>query len=166
MIQFLFPDEDHASAYDVPYDRLYSEGIRGLIFDIDNTLVPHGAPADRRSIDLFRRLHAAGFKTCLISNNDERRVKPFADAVHSQFKADAAKPLPGGYKAAMNIMGTGKAETAFIGDQIFTDIAGAKLAGIKAILVRPVAEDHEWQIVLKRKLEKPVIALYQRLKKA
>ena len=105
-LNLLFPSEDAESAYSIDYEALYAEGVRGIIFDIDNTLVPHGLPADMKSRDLFRRLHAVGLKTCLISNNDGPRVRPFADAVHSDYMPDAGKPLKRGYKAAMGLMRT------------------------------------------------------------
>ena len=69
-----YPDEWLDSAYDIPYEQFYQKGMRGIIFDIDNTLVPHGAPADERAVQLFERLRAIGFHTCLLSNNKEARV--------------------------------------------------------------------------------------------
>ena len=66
-----YPDEWLDSAYDIPYEQFYQKGMRGIIFDIDNTLVPHGAPADERAVQLFERLRAIGFHTCLLSNNKE-----------------------------------------------------------------------------------------------
>ena len=77
MIQQFYPDEWLDSAYVIDYEKLYKEGYRGLIFDIDNTLVPHGAPADERAIALFKRLKEIGFSCCLLSNNKEPRVKMF-----------------------------------------------------------------------------------------
>ena len=78
-----YPDEWLDSAYDIPYEQFYQKGMRGIIFDIDNTLVPHGAPADERAVQLFERLRAIGFHTCLLSNNKEARVAPFAGQVGS-----------------------------------------------------------------------------------
>ena len=60
LLRQFYPDEYLDSAYEVDYEGLYREGYRGVIFDIDNTLVPHGAPADARSIALFERLRAIG----------------------------------------------------------------------------------------------------------
>ena len=61
-----FPEEEYPDTYVIPYEKLYAMGIRGIIFDIDNTLVPPDAPADTRSRELFRRLRAIGLKTCLV----------------------------------------------------------------------------------------------------
>ena len=80
-----YPDEWLDSAYDIPYEQFYQKGMRGIIFDIDNTLVPHGAPADERAVQLFERLRAIGFHTCLLSNNKEARVAPFAGQVGSDY---------------------------------------------------------------------------------
>ena len=73
MFERFFPDEYVVSTYVIPFERLYEEGYRGVIFDIDNTLVPHGAPADDRAKKLFRRLKEIGFSSCLISNNQEEK---------------------------------------------------------------------------------------------
>ena len=66
MFDMFFPDRYVASAYVIDYEQLYEKGFRGLIFDIDNTLVPHGAPADDRAVKLFGRLKAIGYQCCLI----------------------------------------------------------------------------------------------------
>ena len=148
------------STYEIDFEKLYEEGIRGLIFDIDNTLVEHGVPADDRAVALFERLREIGFKTCLISNNKEPRVKPFAEAVNSQYVFKANKPSRKNYRKAMEFMNTDETNTVFVGDQLFTDVYGANRCGIKSILVKPIHPKEEIQIVLKRKLEKIVLHFY------
>ncbi len=69
MLQRFYPDAYVDSAYGIDYEKLYGEGYRGIIFDVDNTLVPHGAPADSRSIELFSRLKALGYEIVRLSNN-------------------------------------------------------------------------------------------------
>lgn len=128
------------STYVIDFDRLYEEGYRGIIFDIDNTLVPHGAPADERACALFAHLKELGFQCMLLSNNKEPRVKLFNDAVHVSYIYKAGKPKPGNYRRAMQEMGTDATNTIFIGDQIFTDVYGANLAGIRTILVKPTSK--------------------------
>lgn len=156
----LFPDSAYKSAYEIPYVELYSRGYRGIIFDIDNTLVEHGEPADERSKELIKNIKDIGLKVCLISNNTEDRVKPFAEAVGSDYVYHASKPFTREYKHAMTIMGTDKSNTVFVGDQIYTDIVGGNLSGIYTILVTPMKQDPDTWIRVKRKLEKPVLALY------
>ncbi len=162
MLQMLYPDKYMNSTYQIDFEKLYRDGYRGILFDIDNTLVPHGAPADERAIALFRRLDAIGFKTCLISNNKEPRVKSFCEQVHSTYIYKAGKPLPGGYLEGMHQMKTEREHTLFIGDQIFTDVLGAKRAGLYTIMVKPIHPKEEIQIVFKRYLEKIVLFFYFR----
>jgi len=157
----LFPKAMEESAYSVDYERLYELGYRGIIFDIDNTLVEHGAPADARAIELFNRIKALGFNACLLSNNKEERVKMFNDDVNVYYIHKAGKPKRKGYIQAMELMGTNKTNTVSVGDQIFTDVAGANNAGIKTILVGKVAAHEEIQIVLKRFIEFFVIIAYK-----
>ncbi len=162
MFRCFFPDEYLESVYLIDFDRLYGEGYRGLIFDIDNTLVPHGAPADARAKELFAHLKELGFKSCLLSNNKLLRVSSFNDEVGERFIENAHKPSPGNYIKAMELLGTDRNNTIFIGDQLFTDIYGAKRAGIRNILVKPVYPKEEIQIVLKRFLEKIVLYFYKK----
>lgn len=158
----LFPHARAASAYAVPYSRLRADGFRGIIFDIDNTLVPHGAPADEKSRHLFAQLAEMGFELALISNNDEERVRPFAEAVKAYYVTKAGKPLVRGFEEAMRIMGTTASDTFLVGDQIFTDIWGGRAAGIFSILVNPVDPSKETPFIyLKRVLEKPVLFFYR-----
>ena len=112
--------------------------VSEVLYLIDNTLVPHGAPADEHIINVFEKIHQLGIETCLISNNKEPRVKPFADAVNSKYIFDAHKPSKKNYIKAMKIMGTNEETTLFLGDQIFTDVLGAKRTGIPVILVKPI----------------------------
>ena len=166
MFEMFFPDEYVASTYVIPFEKLYEEGYRGVIFDIDNTLVPHGAPADKRAIKLFARLKELGFDACLLSNNKEPRVKMFNDDVQVNYIFDAHKPSVKNYQKAMELMGTDMDTTIFVGDQLFTDVWGAKRTGIRNILVKPIHPKEEIQIVLKRKLEKIVLYFYKKQKKA
>ena len=165
LLRQFYPDEYLDSAYEVDYEGLYREGYRGVIFDIDNTLVPHGAPADARSIALFERLRAIGLQSMLLSNNKEPRVKMFNDAVHSSYLYKAGKPSVRGYEEAMRRMGTDKENTFFVGDQLFTDVWGAKRAGIRSFLVKPIHPKEEIQIVLKRRLEWIVLFFSKRSRK-
>ena len=152
MFDRFFPDQYVASTYVIDFEKLYEEGVRGLIFDIDNTLVPHGAPADERAKALFARLKAIGFRCCLISNNQKPRVEMFNKDIQVDYVYNAHKPSTRNYLRAM----------VFIGDQLFTDVWGAKRAGIPNILVKPIHPKEEIQIVLKRYLEKIVLHFYKK----
>ena len=165
MLEKFYPGEYLDSTYVIDFDRLYEEGYRGIIFDIDNTLVPHGAPADERACALFAHLKELGFQCMLLSNNKEPRVKMFNDAVHVSYIYKAGKPGRDGYLRAMEQMHTTKDTTLFVGDQLFTDVWGAKKCGIVTYLTRPIHPKEEIQIVLKRYLEKIVLFFYHREKR-
>lgn len=162
MFDRFFPDEWADSTYDIDFEELYAQGYRGLIFDIDNTLVPHGAGADERAVALFSRLKGLGFRCLLLSNNHLERVEMFNKDVQVKYICDAHKPSPANYAKAMEILDTDRDSTLFVGDQIFTDIYGAKRAGIRNILVKPIHPKEEIQIVFKRKLERIVLYFYKR----
>lgn len=164
MLKKFYPEEYLDSTYDIDFEALYKEGYRGIIFDIDNTLVPHGAKADERACALFDRLREIGFSYIMLSNNKEPRVKMFCDEVRAPYICKAGKPKPAGYRRAMEQIGTDCKNTIFIGDQIFTDVYGANLAGLRTILVKPIHPKEEIQIVLKRYLEKIVLFFYLRSK--
>ncbi|MBO5083207.1 MAG: YqeG family HAD IIIA-type phosphatase [Lachnospiraceae bacterium] len=165
MFKAIYPDEYLDSTYEIDFEQLYDDGYRGIIFDIDNTLVPHGAPADERSKKLLNYLRDRGFKIVLLSNNSKARVDMFNEELHLDSIPMAAKPLLKNYKKAMEIMGTSKENTFFVGDQLFTDVWGAKRLGIRTILVKPINAKEEIQIVLKRKLENIVMKEYGENKK-
>lgn len=158
----LLPQEDYASTYDIDFASYYKQGYRGVLFDIDNTLVEHDQPATPRAIRLFEELRAMGMQACAISNNKDYRVRPFADAVGIPYVYKAGKPSAKGYRKGMEIMGTTPETTLFVGDQLFTDVYGARRTGIYSILVKPINPKEEIQIVLKRYLEKIVLWFYVR----
>lgn len=160
-----YPDAYVPSTYQIDFEALYKEGYRGVIFDIDNTLVPHGAPADQRAIDFFAHIKEMGYQCVLLSNNKEPRVKMFNEKIKVQYIFKAGKPKPGNYRKAMEMMGTSEKNTIFVGDQIFTDVMGANIAGIRTFLTMPINPKEEIQIVLKRYLEKPILFFYQRKQK-
>ncbi|MDD6211998.1 MAG: YqeG family HAD IIIA-type phosphatase [Clostridiales bacterium] len=161
MFKIFYPNEWKDSSYEIDYEQLAKMGIKGILFDIDNTLVPHGMPATQESIALLQRIHQTGLATCLISNNQEPRVAPFAEAMESDYLCNAHKPSVKGYQKACSIMGIQTNEAIFVGDQLFTDIYGANRAGIRSILVKPIHPKEEIQIVLKRYLEKIVLFFYR-----
>ena len=160
MFKKFFPDEYLESTYKIDFEEQYRKGYRGIIFDIENTLVPHGAPSDKRAEKLFEGLKKMGFQCCLLSNNQYQRVSSFNEKIQVHFIENAHKPSRKNYLKAMELMGTKIENTLFVGDQLFTDVYGAKRVGIHNILVKPIHPKEEIQIVLKRKLEKIVLFFY------
>ena len=160
MSHFLFPTEYYKSTYSIDFDKYYKRGYRAIIFDIDNTLVPHDAKHNNKSRNLFKHLKDLGFKVSFVSNNDKERVESFSNEVGGIYICKAAKPMAKGYEKAMKKMGTTKENTLFVGDQLFTDILGANNAKLHSILVKPIDKKEEIQIVLKRYLEYPILKIY------
>lgn len=165
MLKRFYPGECAPSTYGIDFQAFYEKGYRGILFDVDNTLVPHGAPATPEAVAFFEKLRQIGFATCLISNNGKERVEPFAKAIDSPFLYKAGKPSRKGYQEAMSIMGVEKERAMFVGDQVFTDVFGANRCGMYTVLVEPIHPKEEIQIVLKRYLEKIVLFFYRRRKK-
>ena len=162
MLRIFYPKRIADSAYIIDYDLLYNVGYRGIIFDIDNTLVEHGADASKGAIELITRLQKIGFQVCLISNNKEERVIRFNKDIKVKYIHNANKPARRNYIRATKLMGTSIDNTVFIGDQLFTDVFGANRIGMMSYFVKPIGPKEEIQIVIKRKLERMVLKHYRR----
>lgn len=164
MFQSFFPDKCEKSVYHIKFETYYKAGYRGVIFDIDNTLVEHGKDATPQAIALFKRLRKKGWESCLLSNNKEERVLRFNREIGTNYIYKANKPSVKNYLKACEIMGTTPENTIFVGDQLFTDVFGAKRSKLFNILVEPIDKKEEIQIVLKRYLEKVVLYFYRKNK--
>lgn len=162
MVKHFYPDNIADSAYVINYKELYKKGYRGLLFDIDNTLVEHGADANEAAMKLMNQLREIGFSICLISNNKKERVTRFNKDINALYIYDAKKPSSKNYKRAMKLMKTNINNTVFIGDQLFTDVYGAKRIGMKNYFVKPIGKKEEIQIVIKRYLERIVLHFYRK----
>lgn len=162
MLRIFYPHEYVDSVFSIDYEKLYQKGYRGILFDIDNTLVPHGKDSTPEVDALFQRIHAAGLKTLLLSNNSEERIRRFLRNIDSMYIYDAQKPGTANYFKAVEMLGIRKDEAVFIGDQIFTDILGANRSGIDSILVQYIRRRDETKIGIRRNLEKVVLRCYGR----
>lgn len=160
MFRRFYPHEYVASVFALDYDKIFRKGFRGMIFDIDMTLVPHGEDSTPQIDALFKEIHAAGLKTLLLTNNDEARVKRFIKNIDTPYICDAGKPNPAAYLQAVEVLGIKKSEAIFVGDQIFVDILGANRSGIANILVEYVTAHVETDIGIRRRVEKIILKLY------
>lgn len=160
-----FPYEYVEDVFSIDYKRLYEKGYRGLVFDIDNTLVPHGADSTKEVDDLFVRIHETGLKTLLLSNNNEARIKRFLANIDTLYIYDANKPAPDAFEQAVLMLETKKEETIVVGDQVFTDIYGANRCGLPSILVKYIGYYKKEKKGIRRNIEKAILFLYQHSKK-
>ena len=156
----IFPYALSGDTYSIDYKYLWDKGYRGIIFDIDNTLVEHNEPATPEAIALFKELSDIGFKTAVVSNNKEPRVRLFSEAVGCEYVYKAGKPRADGYIRAMEKMGSSVKDTFCVGDQLITDIWGANNAGLKSIMVKKIAFHEEIQIHFKRIPETVIKVIY------
>ncbi len=162
----LIPQDYLNSILEVTPEYMASHGLKGIILDIDNTLIGHNVPLpDPDVMELLDKHRQNGIKLCVVSNNRRQRVSAFCEKIGvKDFVWDALKPAAKGYAKAAEIMGLSPQETAAVGDQIYTDVWGARRAGCYAVLLRPIHKGGEGVfIAIKRLLEKPVL-LYLTMK--
>ncbi|MBQ3022059.1 MAG: YqeG family HAD IIIA-type phosphatase [Clostridia bacterium] len=160
MFKNFYADAYFDNITDVSPSYLKEKGVSGIILDIDNTLIGHNVPVpDEKVLSHLRLFESEGLKLCVVSNNEYDRVKNFAEKIEVEyFVHKALKPRALGYNLASKEMGLQMNEIAAIGDQIFTDVWGAKRAGCFAILTKPLHSGGEgFFIALKRILEKPFL---------
>ncbi|MCR5122161.1 MAG: YqeG family HAD IIIA-type phosphatase [Ruminococcus sp.] len=134
---------------------LKKKGIKGLLLDLDNTLTTHNNPEPpQSSLDWLETMKAAGIKLMIVSNNNTARVTPFAQRLGLDFVPNGAKPLPIGYIRAKKRLGLPDRELAAVGDQIFTDVLGCSLTGIRSIFVFPIEPETSLPFRFKRAVER------------
>lgn len=161
MFERLTPDEQFRSIYEIDFSRLRERGKRGIIFDLDNTLGVWGVKRlDARAHQLLDRLKRDGFKVGILSNGHEasrRDLKATLDGYIVLF--DARKPRRSAYEQILSQMGLKPEEAVMVGDQIITDIYGAKRAGLYTIQVSPIDPSREFLFTQFNRLLERVIAL-------
>lgn len=146
------------SIADISLGFLEKEGIKALILDLDNTLTTHNNPIPKPEImSWLNGMKASGLPMMIVSNNHYERVKPFADALGLPFVPDGKKPSSKGYNEACKRIGLDKSQIAAVGDQIFTDVLGCKLTGIRSIFTYPIEYETGFWFRVKRALERPLL---------
>lgn len=139
-------------------ELLAKHNIKGLLLDLDNTLTTHDNPRPAEGVPKWISvMKENGIKMCIVSNNHEPRVKPFADALGLDFVWEGKKPLSKGFREAKEKMELPWENLAVVGDQIFTDVLGAVLKRLKCVYVFPIEHEKTRFFRLKRKLEKPFL---------
>ena len=158
------PDYYFDTVYSVTPEMLKERGVKGIILDIDNTLVPYEIPEPTEEVRAWlEAMWESGIKTAFVSNNHKERVELFNQSLSCPAFYDSGKPLKKSCSRAMEAMGVTKNETAIIGDQVFTDVLAGRISGLNtAILVKPITDKTNLFFRSKRLLEKPVLAAYRR----
>ncbi|MDE6665657.1 MAG: YqeG family HAD IIIA-type phosphatase [Ruminococcus sp.] len=143
---------------DITPEFLKKLGIKGLILDVDNTLTTHDNPEPAENVpEWVDSMKKNNIKLIIVSNNHPPRVKPFADILGIDFLCEGKKPLSKGFKEAVKKINLPKKNIAAVGDQIFTDVLGANLYGIKMLYTVPIEHEKTTFFKIKRTLEKPFL---------
>lgn len=158
MLRLLIPDAVYESLFAVDLDDLQARGIRGIIVDLDNTLIAYGhGRVTEQAQRWVADVRARGFKLCLTSNSRTRRVRYFAQMLDMPGIANAVKPTRRAFVRALHLLGTKPSETAVIGDQLFTDVLGGNRMNMYTVLVNPLSEAELVTTRLMRRLERKVL---------
>jgi len=158
VFDFLKPHLQVDSLHDIDYDKLYKNGIRAILLDLDNTIVPWNTEEFSPDIlDWLRRLVQKGFKLCIVSNNSEERVMSAATSLGIPAISNAVKPRTKALHKALELLDVQKHEAALIGDQVFTDVLGGNRLGLYTILVTPLAKREFIGTKINRFLERLVL---------
>lgn len=150
----IIPDMYVKDVYSIDYKYLKKKGFRNLIFDIDNTITEvNSLEVSDKLIDFFKVLDKQGFNMCILSNNGKKRVIPVAEKLGTGYIFEAKKPEKSAFDRALVSLNSKRENTAMIGDQVLTDIKGAKENGIYSILVEPVSDKYDIKTGMSRLLQ-------------
>lgn len=158
-MRLLSPDLYVSSLDAIDLGALAREGIRALLVDLDNTLLPRDTgvfPA--QALGFAERVRQADMRACLVSNNWHARVSLAAQELGFGLVPRALKPLPFAFRRGLELVEGEPATTAVVGDQVFTDILGGNMLGLRTILVPPLSESDLPHTLLLRRLEALVLS--------
>lgn len=134
-------DHEADTLPDVSLDMLASAGVRGVVVDLDNTVCAYRRPELAPGVaEWVREARRRGFSLVLVSNNFSERVASVGAQLEIPVVPNALKPLPFAFLRALRLLGTPRRATIVIGDQLFTDVLGAKLVGLRTLLTKPLVE--------------------------
>ena len=162
----LYPDFYLNNILDITIPFLKENNIKGLILDVDNTLIDFDKKLLEGAENWAQMLKENGIQLCILSNsNQKEKVEKVATNLQIPYFYFAKKPLKSGFKKAKEILGLENKQIAAVGDQIFTDVIGANRSHMISILVEPIGEKDIWITKVKRPLEKAIIQKGKKEKK-
>jgi HAD superfamily phosphatase (TIGR01668 family) len=145
---------------DISLSVLQKYNINALILDVDNTLSTHHGQVLTEGLEEWLDLmRENGIKMTVLSNSKSKRLEPFAKKINLDYISLGMKPLPFGYWRAIKRLGSKRRNTAIVGDQIFTDVVGGNIAGVKTILLTPIKFETSLRFRIKRRNEAFLIKL-------
>ena len=157
-MNIFYPNDYVSSLQHIDIQKLKEIGIKALIFDLDNTLVPWNSNDWQQEVcRWFAGLHQANFKTCIVSNNNRQRIAQPCSVLQTPGIHKAGKPRRKAFRRAMQMLDVSPEETAMIGDQVFTDVLGANRLGLYTILVVPMSKREFIATRINRQFEKLIL---------
>lgn len=163
MLKKLCPRHQAQSILKLDLEELERTGIKGIIFDLDNTLVEWKKDTlSSEVIDLITRFKDKGFKLCILSNALEHRVEAVARILNIPYVSKAVKPRKTPFRKALEIMGTSPEQTAVVGDQLFTDILGGNRMELYTIWTPPLSSTEFVSTKAVRRIEQMVIRRFRK----
>ncbi|HQD92391.1 MAG: YqeG family HAD IIIA-type phosphatase [Acholeplasmataceae bacterium] len=159
-LQSYIPTDCYKTVFEIDYNKLYEQGKRLLLFDLDNTLISYREDKlSKETIDLFFNLQQRGFAVVLISNNTTSRLQTALDGYRLDYFANARKPFKKAFRKVLkSYHNITKDQIVLIGDQLMTDCLGARNFGIDVILVKSIEKSSEkWYTRINRFFERKII---------
>lgn len=158
MIELFKPDMYVKDIYSIDYKKLKSFGIKCILFDLDNTLVPSFKKKPTRKLkDFIEKIKDMGFKVIIFSNSNKKRLLPFKNVLEVDCSYSSRKPFQKKFKKVLNEYKFSQSEVTIIGDQIVTDIYGGNKMGIFTVLVKPINNKELFFTKINRVIEKQII---------
>lgn len=163
VLKYFLPDQHVKSIFDITPESLIEKGVKGIITDLDNTLVEWDRPsATPKLIEWFENMKKNNILVTIVSNNNEERVKAFSDPLVTPYIYRAKKPMTIAFNRAVKEMGLKKDETVVIGDQLLTDVFGGNRGGFHTILVIPVAQTDGLATRFNRAIERRLLNIFRK----
>jgi uncharacterized protein len=163
LLNKFLPNEHVQNIFQISPELLKERGVKGIITDLDNTLVEWDrADATPELLKWFRQMSDEGILVTIVSNNNKTRVEKFASPAEVPFIYEARKPMTKAFRKALKDMKLKAEDTVVIGDQIFTDVVGGNRMGLHTILVVPVAKTDGFFTKFNRRMESVFLAYMKR----
>jgi uncharacterized protein len=163
LLKHFLPDQHVKSIFEITPESLKDKGVKGIITDLDNTLVEWDRPlATPKLIEWFDNMRRQEILVTIVSNNNEKRVRAFSDPLRIPFIFQARKPMTRAFNKALKQMGLQKEETVVIGDQLLTDVLGGNRSGFHTILVVPVSQTDGVVTRFNRKVERKILNWFRK----
>lgn len=155
------PDVKLHGITDITVELLNKYNIKALLLDVDNTMsTHHGTILTDGLMEWIANMQQNNIKLMVLSNSKKKRIEPFAKRIGLPFISLGCKPLPTGYMRGVKALKEKRKSVAIVGDQIFTDVLGGNVVGVKTILLTPIKPEDGWSFKIRRKLEKKLYKKY------